>query len=106
MFPPIFDWTLPPPDFRPPSHYLADPDCATLFRIISRKTRLPAWCRGSAGQGGGHYAAGLLDDGVEMGLSLETFRIDLVDVFRAGRSRREPTARRHYLEPADRRSVP
>src|SRR2546422_8407562 len=44
-------------------------------------------------------------DGVEVSLVLEAFRVDLVDVLRAGRPRREPAAASDDLQTADRRIV-
>src|SRR6266446_1540496 len=44
-------------------------------------------------------------DGVEVSLVLEALRVDLVDVLRAGRPRREPAAPGDDLQPADRLAV-
>ena len=45
------------------------------------------------------------DDRIQMRLALKAFRINLVNVFRAGRPGREPSAGRHHLKPTDRRAI-
>ncbi len=49
-----------------------------------------------------HDLLRLAHDGVEVGLVLEAFRVDLVNVFRAGGSGREPPAGGYNLQAADR----
>src|SRR5262245_10823719 len=44
---------------------------------------------------------GLVHERIEMRLTLEALRVDLVDVFGAGWPRREPSARGHDLQTAD-----
>src|SRR5450759_2072303 len=46
-----------------------------------------------------------LQDLIQMIRPVETFRIDLVDVFGPGRPRREPAVLRAHLDAADRRAV-
>src|SRR5262245_12441517 len=64
-------------------------------------SRLPANWAGTV-QGVAHDLLRLAHDGVEVGLVLEALRVDLVDVFRAGRPGREPATGGHDLQAADR----
>src|SRR6266487_4283806 len=49
---------------------------------------------------------GLLDDSFEVGLALETFRIEFVDVLRAGRAGGKPAMLGDHFQAADRGVVP
>ena len=42
-----------------------------------------------------------LQNAAQMTVSPETLRIDLIDVFRPWRTRREPSAFRYYFQPTD-----
>src|SRR2546421_11701974 len=59
----------------------------------------------SPSQGSAHHRLRFAHDGVEVSLVLEALRVDLVDVLRAGRPRREPAAPGDDLQSADRRAV-
>src|SRR2546425_12530670 len=48
-----------------------------------------------------HDSLCLAYDGLQMLLVAETLRVNLVNVFRAGRTRREPSTRRHDFQAAD-----
>ena len=52
-------------------------------------------------QGVADNRLGFLQDAAQMIRSLETLRINLVNVFRPGRTRREPAARGRHFQPAD-----
>src|SRR5262249_54883290 len=52
-------------------------------------------------QGIAHDRLRRLEDAPQMILSLKALRIDLVDVFRPGRTSREPTALRNHLQTAN-----
>src|SRR5258708_37152888 len=59
----------------------------------------------SPSEGSVYHRLRFAHDGVEVSLVLEALRVDLVDVLRAGRARREPAATGDDLQSADRRAV-
>src|SRR5260370_14163383 len=69
----------------------------------SRDSRLnlPGTCYGRF-QSVAHDLLCLAHDGIKVGLVLEAFRIDLVNVLRSGGPGREPAADSHDLQTADR----
>src|SRR5713101_5314432 len=76
---------------------------ALVGRFSKPAYLLGSWVRRV--QGVAHDLLRLAHDGVEVSLVLEAFRVDLVNVLRAGRPRREPAAASDDLQTADRRVV-
>src|SRR5438045_1412788 len=60
-----------------------------------------SWLVLATGQRVVHDPLRLADNSVQVGLALETFCVNLVDVLRAGGARREPTAAGHHLQAPD-----
>src|SRR5581483_11039661 len=91
------------PDTPPSMHTAARSACANAADSPScRRQHESPWCGSSRVEGRAHDALRLLDDTFEVIGPAEALRVDLVDVFRAGRACGEPAARGNDLKAADR----